>query len=60
MALRNSWCNFTLRHISLIKLERDRLLVDGDIDEGGGKEGIEEDRLTGVRGLIIKNLVVRG
>ena len=60
MALRCFWCNFALGHIFLTKLERDGLLVDRDIDKGGGKKGVEKDRSTGVGRLIIKNPVVRG
>ena len=44
----------------MTKEECDKLLVDEDIDDNGGKDGVEVGRLTEAEGLVIKNLVVRG
>lgn len=44
----------------MTKVEYDELLVGRDIDDNGGKDGIEVGRLTEAVGLLIKNFVVRG
>lgn len=59
MALGCSWSNFAFGHVSLTKLGRDCLLVDRNIDDGKRKDSMEEDGLTGLRRLIIRNLVMR-
>ena len=46
IALRRFWFNFILEYIFWTNAGCDKLLVSGDIDDNGGKDGIEVGRLT--------------
>lgn len=59
MVLKRFWYNFAFKYIFLIKLEYNWLFISRNIDSSKRKEGVEEDKLTGVGGLIILNHVIR-